>query len=115
MLAWGSRETATWPTSSGASPASARHHAAASAGKPAQCLPRLKHSSAAVATRTPSMNERRGSVALKGVETENRRHEVPILPTGLRPVTDRQLGAARRFAFEAARRARALAVTTKRL
>src|SRR3954468_24461020 len=35
-------------------PASSRHHAAASAGKPATCLTRLKRSSSAAATSSPS-------------------------------------------------------------
>ena len=53
-LARGSRETATWSRSAGVRPASSRHQRAASAGKPAQCLTRLKRSSSAAATSSPS-------------------------------------------------------------
>src|SRR5438876_9108376 len=46
---------ATWSSSFGSMPASCRHQAAASDGNPATCLMRLKRSSSAAATSSPSI------------------------------------------------------------
>ncbi len=75
-FARGSRPIATWRSSSrGSRPASRRHHAAASDGKPATCLTRLKRSSSAAATSSPSIT--RAAPRRRGRrETENRSHRV---------------------------------------
>ena len=67
----GSREIPTWSRSSRPIPAASRQYRIACAGKPAECLKRLKRSSSAAAIKLAIFNDRRRRVAVIRVDSEN--------------------------------------------